>query len=180
MSALPMRYLVVAAAVATILTFGAVLGASASNGGNRQDDLAAVRSAVAGFHSVDAAEDAGWGLIPGLDSCFHSDEGGMGIHYINTELLDTSLDPLQPEALVYQHLPNGELHLGAVEYIVPAAAWDAENHGHAPMVLGKHLHLNQTLGVYVLHAWIFKHNPAEDGMFQDWNPNVSCPNLTAD
>jgi hypothetical protein len=175
MNVLPIRYLAVAAVAAAVLTFGAVLGASASNGGNRQDDLAAVRSAVSGFHSVEAAEDAGWGLIPGLDFCFHSEEGGMGIHYINAELLDTSLDPLTPEALVYQYLPNGELHLGAVEYIMPAAAWDAENHGHEPMVLGKHLHLNSALGVYVLHAWIFNHNPVEDGMFQDWNPRVSCP-----
>jgi hypothetical protein len=27
--------------------------------------------------------------------------------------------------------------------------------------------------VYVLHAWIFEHNPA--GMFEDWNPRVVCP-----
>lgn len=28
-------------------------------------------------------------------------------------------------------------------------------------------------GVYVLHAWIFEHNPA--GMFEDWNPRVAYP-----
>jgi hypothetical protein len=39
-------------------------------------------------------------------------------------------------------------------------------------VLGHHLHLNPGLGVYVLHAWIFKNNPA--GIFEDWNPNVTC------
>jgi hypothetical protein len=27
---------------------------------------------------------------------------------------------------------------------------------------------------YSLHAWIWKHNPAEDGMFAMWNPDVSC------
>ena len=31
----------------------------------------------------------------------------------------------------------------------------------------------EQLGVYILHAWIWKNNPA--GMFEDWNPKVSCP-----
>jgi hypothetical protein len=97
----------------------------------------------------------------------------MGVHYIDPKLLDTELDARQPEALVYQHKRNGELRLGAVEYIVPAAAWDEEGHSHPPMVLGRHLHLNEELGVYVLHAWIFEHNP--EGTFEDWNPRVSCP-----
>jgi hypothetical protein len=26
---------------------------------------------------------------------------------------------------------------------------------------------------YVVHAWIWRHNPS--GMFADWNPNVKCP-----
>jgi hypothetical protein len=41
------------------------------------------------------------------------------------------------------------------------------------MVLGQHLHLNPALGVYILHAWIWRYNPS--GIFQDWNPMVSCP-----
>ncbi len=42
-----------------------------------------------------------------------------------------------------------------------------------PQLHGHSLHLNESLGVYVLHAWIWKNNPA--GMFEDWNPKVSCP-----
>jgi hypothetical protein len=38
---------------------------------------------------------------------------------------------------------------------------------------GRHLHHNETLGVYVLHARAFERNPA--GMFEDWNPRVTCP-----
>jgi hypothetical protein len=38
---------------------------------------------------------------------------------------------------------------------------------------GRSFHLNEALAVYVLHAWIWKINPA--GMFEDWNPNVTCP-----
>lgn len=41
------------------------------------------------------------------------------------------------------------------------------------MVLDRHLHLNEALGVYVLHAWVFKKNPA--GTFEDWNAKMSCP-----
>ncbi len=155
--------------VAIVLVFTA----NASNNGPGQSDLANVRAAVAQLHGADAAQAAGWDLVPGLDHCFESEAGGMGIHYINVGLLDTTLDPLQPEALVYHHLPNGQLQLGAVEYIVPQAAWDAEDHGQLPVALGQEFHLNEALGVYVLHAWIFTHNPA--GIFGDWNPNVSCP-----
>lgn len=96
----------------------------------------------------------------------------MGFHYINTASLDTKLDPLKPEAIVYAPKKNGKLQLAAVEYIVPAEAWDAE-HSELPMLLGQHFHLNEDLGVYVLHAWVWEKNPA--GVFEDWNPKVSCP-----
>jgi hypothetical protein len=56
--------------------------------------------------------------------------------------------------------------------MVPAAMWDAEN-TDPPQVLGQSFHLDESLGMYVLHAWVWKNNPA--GMFEDWNPDVSCP-----
>ena len=152
-----------------IAALASVLAADASD---VQRDLAKVKGAVAQFHRVNAAQAAGWDLVPGLDYCFESPAGGMGIHYINLGLLDTTVEALQPEALVYHHLPNGKLLLGAVEYIVPAAAWDSEGHEGVPTLFGQHFHLEEALGVYVLHAWIFTHNPA--GMFDDWNPLVSC------
>jgi hypothetical protein len=138
-----------------------------------QNDLAQVRIATAKFHRLDIAQASGYVLVPGLDHCFNNPGvGAMGYHYINPDLLDLELDPLQPEAMVYAPGPNGQLRLAAVEYIVPAEPWDAENN-HLPEVLGQHLHINEDLGVYVLHAWIWKHNPT--GMFEDWNPNVTCP-----
>jgi hypothetical protein len=60
-----------------------------------------------------------------------------------------------------------------VEYIVPAEAWDGAGNSEPPALHGRSFHLNEELGVYVLHAWIWKNNPA--GMFEDWNPQVSCP-----
>jgi hypothetical protein len=139
-----------------------------------ESDLAVVRAATAPFHRTGTAQAAGWDLIPGLDHCFENPGvGAMGYHYINASLLDLELMEKEPEAMVYAPGPQGQLMLSAVEYIVPAAAWDAAYPGAMPMVLGHELHLNESLGVYVLHAWIFRHNP--DGMFEDWNPDVSCP-----
>lgn len=139
-----------------------------------QSDLAAVRAATASFHRTEAAQAAGWDLVPGLDHCFNNPGvGAMGYHYINVDLLDLELSATEPEAMVYAPGPQGQQMLGAVEYIVPADAWDEAYPGTLPTVLGRELHLNAPLGVYVLHAWIFRHNPG--GMFQDWNPNVACP-----
>jgi heme exporter protein D len=139
-----------------------------------QAELAKVRRATARFHRIEAAQAAGYDLRPNLDYCFDNPGvGGMGYHYINTDILDLALNALRPEAMVYTPGRNGQLRLGAVEYIVPAAEWDAAGHAEPPSVLGHPLHLNEKLGVYVLHAWIWRHNPA--GMFEDWNPNVSCP-----
>ena len=156
---------------ALVVAAGSVL---AVNAASDNGELAKLKGAVAKYHNLEAAEAAGWVLVPGLDHCFENPGvGGMGVHYIDATRLDTTVDDLRPEALVYQHLPNGELHLGAVEYIVPKAAWDTEGHPGLPMALGRHMHLNEALGVYVLHAWLFTKNPA--GTFEDWNPDVTCP-----
>jgi len=136
-----------------------------------QNELAQVRAATAQFHRTDAAKAAGYTLVPGLDYCFNNPGiGAMGVHLIKTSSLDTTVDALQPEAMVYQPGANGQLELVAVEYIVPAAAWDAAGNTQPPSVLGQSFHLNSALGVYVLHAWIWKDNPS--GMFEDWNPLV--------
>jgi hypothetical protein len=139
-----------------------------------KDELAAVRAATAQFHRTEAAQAAGWDLVPGLDHCFDNPGvGAMGYHYINLDILDLVVDAAQPEAMVYVPGPQGQLMLGAVEYIVPAEPWDAAGNPEPPALFGQSFHLNESLGVYVLHAWIWKNNPA--GMFEDWNPEVACP-----
>ena len=133
-----------------------------------------LRAATAQFRSIPAAQAAGYDLVPGLDHCFENPgAGGMGYHYINLGILDLNVDPLRPEAMVYSTGQNGRLQLGAVEYVVPVVEWDAAGHSEPPQLFGQRFHLNEGLGVYALHAWIWKYNPA--GMFEDWNPNVSCP-----
>ena len=138
------------------------------------NDYAKIRLATAEFHSTEAAKEAGYDLRPGLDNCFDNPGvGGMGFHYIDAAALDTKLDLFHPEAMVYAPGPNGQLQLGAVEYIVPQDQWDATGSKEPPVLMGMHLHLNKDLHVYVMHAWVWKDNPR--GIMEDWNPNVSCP-----
>lgn len=138
-----------------------------------QSDLARIRAATAQYKRLEVATAAGYALLPGLDHCFNNPGvGAMGFHYIDAASLDLSLDLEKPEAMVYAPGPNQQLKLAAVEYIVPAAPWDEANPGTLPMLMGHSLHLNEKLGVYVLHAWVWKNNP--QGMYEDWNPNVSC------
>lgn len=161
---------VMVAVVAVLL----LVGATSVVAGTVESDLGKLRAATAQFHRPEVAMAQGWDLVPGLDYCFQNPGvGAMGYHYINVDKLDTTVEMLEPEAMVYPPGPNGQLQLGAVEYVVPAAAWDAEGHGELPSLFGQHFHLNEPLGVYVLHVWIWKHNEA--GIFEDWNPDVTCP-----
>lgn len=136
-------------------------------------ELAALRARTTRYHRVEVAQSDGYNLIPGLDECVElPGVGGMGYHYINSPLVDTLVDALNPEVMVYHHGPNDQLVLGAVEYLVPAALWDL-GHSEPPMLFGEQMHFNEHVGMYILHAWIWTNNPA--GMFEDFNPRVTCP-----
>jgi hypothetical protein len=39
-------------------------------------------------------------------------------------------------------------------------------------LFGQVFALDQSLGVYELHAWLWQRNPS--GLFFEWNPKVSC------
>jgi hypothetical protein len=160
------------AAVVVIVAVVAVTVVSAAG----QGDLGKLRAATTKFKDTEAALAAGYTLVEGLDHCFNNPGvGGMGLHYINTAALDTTVEMLKPEAMVYQAGADGRLKLGAVEYIVPAEPWDAAGHTSPPQVLGQTFHLNAELGVYVLHVWLWRNNPA--GIYEDWNPKVTCAGI---
>jgi hypothetical protein len=160
----------------TLLAAAALAAGSAqANGGfnfAQQYDVGEVRESVGAFHNIPLAVAGGYALLPGLDGCFDNPGvGGMGVHYINTTLLNNMvLDPNQPQAMVYARGADGAQRLVAVEYIIPAALWDA-THSAVPRLAGLKMHLETDLGVYVLHAWIWEFNPA--GFFKDWNPRIS-------
>jgi hypothetical protein len=134
-----------------------------------------VRRATQRYQDVAAATAASYALFLG---CVSGPQGGaMGIHYVNGTLVgDGTLDPQRPEALMYEP-KNGKLQLVGVEYIVIAAAWDA-NSKTPPALMGQLFQYNASpnrYGIpafYALHVWAWKHNP--HGMFVDWNPKVSC------
>ncbi len=165
------RIAIMTVILALALSVFAVQPAQAHDNG--KINLDRVREVTERYHRVSAAQAAGYDLVPGLDYCFDNPGvGGMGYHYINVALLDNTIDPLKPEAMVYAPGKNGKLELGAVEYIVPIAAWDAA-YSQPPQLFGQVFQRDVPLGVYTLHAWIWKHNPS--GVFSEWNPKVSCP-----
>jgi hypothetical protein len=138
-------------------------------------ELAAIRAATATYHQVDDALADGYDLMAPLDICIqHQPDGAMGYHYFNQELMaDPTVDPLHPEAMVYEPLPGGGRRLVAVEWIVPSEVWAQTGNTEPPELLGMPLHiLNPVLGWYIIHAWVWKPNPS--GMFADWNPRVPC------
>ncbi len=136
--------------------------------GDIQREVARLRERTARFNRFDAAVDAGWSSpIPG---CFEDAQlGGMGFHYGNPDLIDGTVDALQPELLVYEPEKNGRLRFVAVEYIVPFTAWTA---AEPPRLYGQSFHRNEAFGIWVLHVWHMRENPR--GIFEDWNPKVSC------
>jgi hypothetical protein len=179
-----MRKVIGVVAMVTAVTLAACTGSAAPTtttagadhdhaGTISANDLVAVSRATAAFQDVAGAEAAGYASTMDGLGCFHNPgTGGMGLHYLKESLLDDVLDPTQPEALVYELGANGEIvGLVAHEYIVPVDAWSGDS---PPSVLGKELHQHPVLPLWVLHAWIWKHNPA--GFFEDWNPAVRlCP-----
>lgn len=136
-------------------------------------EIAAANLATAGFQDVAVAEAAGYGNTMEALGCFESpDAGGMGLHFLREDLMDDVVDIAQPEALVYELDADGEIvGLVAHEYIVPVEAWTSDQ---PPTLFGLDFHQHPVLPLWVLHAWIWKDNPA--GMFEDWNPRVRmCP-----
>jgi hypothetical protein len=156
----------------------------------RHHGLAALRKATARFHSVSAAQRAGYGFftdakgiacidMPKMKGMAMANTGGMGVHFVKGALVDDPAErPNKPEAMVYRVDKDGILRLSAVEYVVLQSAWDA-NHIHVPRLFGKPFTLTEAgnryglPAFYSLHAWVWQHNPA--GTFAMFNPNVTCP-----
>ncbi len=136
-----------------------------------------VRGGTALFHDVSAATDAGYGLF---QTCFtYGTESAQGQHYVHGDYVsDDVIDPMLPEALVYEPGPDGEMILVALEYLVFADVWDPDGSGReAPSLFGQEFslesHIPETPPVWALHVWLYAHNP--DGLFAHWNPLVFCP-----
>jgi hypothetical protein len=103
--------------------------------------------------------------------------GGMGVHFLNLQLIAPTLDPAKPQVLIYE--PDGDkLRLVAAEWFLPVQATPQG----PPAIFGKKLegpmeghHPLMPAGLhhYDLHVWLWKENPA--GIFSATNPAVKCP-----
>jgi hypothetical protein len=161
-------------------------------------DLNIARAATGQFHDIPTAEHAGYGLPPAgapLHECISNATGTMGFHWVNGGLLDATVDPAHPEALVYYPDKLGNLHLGALEYVVFQADWAAARQadpslppkpvlyghefGNVDAVPGSNLTIFAIPPFYQLHVWLWKANPLPDGLFQPFNPALSCDGAAA-
>jgi hypothetical protein len=109
------------------------------------------------------------------------DAGAMGVHYIRLDRVSNLvLDAKQPQALIYEPLADGEMHLVGIEFIVLDANWSAAHPGTAPALQGNLLNYVGAPNRYglpafwELHVWAWKRNPK--GSYADWNTQVTCAN----
>lgn len=131
-------------------------------------DLDALRRLTTGFDDIAVARAAGY--TDQITPCwYHRERGGQGIHIARSELIDGTLSLLEPELVMYEPMADGTHQFLAIEYIVPFSAWTETE---PPVMLGRQLMRNERLELFVLHVWLGKDNP--NGMYDDWNPNVSC------
>jgi hypothetical protein len=135
-----------------------------------------VRETTRRYRDVNLAAAEGYQLRFGCVS--GPDDGAMGLHYVNMELVvDGVLDARRPEIVIYEPLPNGGRRLIGADYLVLADAWHAKN-ADAPVLMGQLMHLIESPNryglpaFYTLHVWAWKSNP--NGAFVNWHPSVSC------
>lgn len=141
----------------------------------QDQELAQLREAVLPFHDLTAAQQAGYTVVvahptSGATCLSDPQAGGMGVHYLNTALVDDTVIVTKPELMIYEPQQDGSAKFVAVEYIIPFSI-RAEDQP-APVLFGQTFKKNATFGLWALHAWVGRDNSS--GTFADWNPDVSC------
>jgi hypothetical protein len=165
-----------------LLAVAAALGTAAASASDADEgrNLTDVRAATAPLANLDVAMAAGYDKVKGCAQ--NPGVGAMGQHYVKGDLVgDPALDPLRPEALVFEPRGDGSYRLVAVEYLVLKADWEKANGTTVPRLYDKSFTLvtapnaYELPDFYELHLWLWKTNPK--GLFADWNPRVSCRGL---
>jgi len=135
-----------------------------------------VREGTRQYIDVNNATAAGYG--PFLGCVAGTDHGAMGVHYVNGTLLgNLTLDPSQPQALIYEP-GNGKMRLVGVEFILDSATWLANNNNTPPVLDGQVFNFVDAPNrfnipsFFELHVWAWRDNPK--GAFVDWNNHVTC------
>jgi len=131
-----------------------------------------VRASTGRYRDVNVAMNEGW--VPATPCVSGPNEGAMGVHFVLPSRIDGVVNASEPEALIYEPLPSGELRLVGVEFIAIADAVGP----NVPKLEG---HLLNYVGApnryglpafYEMHVWAWQNNPK--GSFADWNTTVSC------
>ncbi len=186
-----------------VMMFGACAPATVTLPPSAMDgELASVREATARYGNVDLALADGYIPDP-TGMCVSAAAvgapaalGAMGIHYFRPDLLgitvtaprvdgaDTVVEFTHPEVLVYEPQPGGTMKLVAAEYLVFERPWRGVHSSEPPSFHGEPFVLmrddpatpmDEAHGFephYELHLWVHRPNP--NGMFQEFNPAVSC------
>jgi hypothetical protein len=132
--------------------------------------LQQLRAATRPYQNLDSAVAVGYTReVP--DCLVHEHHGAMGYHHVNRGYLTTDLSVSRPQILLYEKLPDGRYQLNGVEFIVPYRIWARDS--VAPVLMGQQLKHEDNLKLWYLHVWAWKTN--SDGVFADFNPDVSCP-----
>lgn len=161
------------ATLAALTITGCIIGdePTSSNGAleltaSQQSDLTRARQATDPFHSVAAAEAAGFGNsgLPCIE--------GQGFHWLDPALLG-NLDVTTPAAVMYTPDDKGALKLIALEWITPIT----DPSQTPPTLFGQTFHGPEHVdGVpfdfYGLHVWAWVNN--NTGLFSDTNPKIHC------
>jgi hypothetical protein len=157
---------------------GPVALATTDTGVHPSPLISKVRAATARYKDINTATAEGFAQATPCVSGPNS--GAMGVHFVLFDRVTNGvLSADQPEALIYEPMPNGAMRLVGVEFIVLVATWESLHPGSGPPALDGHL-LNlvdapNRYGLpafYEMHVWAWEHNPV--GSFADWNTNVTC------
>lgn len=139
-----------------------------------------VHKATAQFRDINAALAAGFAQATPCVS--GPDFGAMGVHFVLGSRINAgTLNATEPEALIYEPLPNGAFRLVGVEFIILASVWQTQNPPGSTATPSLEGHLMNFVDApnryglpafYELHVWAWEHNPV--GSFADWNTQVTC------
>jgi hypothetical protein len=117
------------------------------------------RAATDHYHDVATAVAAGY---EEAGPCLALPEGGgLGQHYLRTDLLDGVVRPEEPEILRYAPLADGRLRLVGVTYVSTDPDATLFGQDFLPGPSGPSL-----------YVWLWQTNP--DGLFAELNPLVGC------
>src|SRR5437588_3631798 len=88
--------------------------------------LKVVRESTERFKDVSVAESEGYALQFGCVS--GPDQGAMGLHYVNSELVNKGvIDATRPQIVIYEPTPSGGVRLTGADYLVLADTWNAKH-----------------------------------------------------